>query len=430
MNNNRKNPAQNHQKTLDRMRKKMISNKGGQKICLALLILNQSDNVNNLLESLKPIIDMISIIDLSEDLHNNLINLILDWGKNNNIQTKVIKDKFKNLPHNKTNSIKTSKIQFPNADYFLLSELDFIWNLNDFKKEALFEDKYDVIQNTDYYRSTKLLSSKINWVCHLKTYEYWIDINDKSNSNGSLLTTLSIKKELNNDSRISLLFEDLNDTTISKYDKSRVKFYLGYALKDSDRFEEAINFSLERIQEGGCKEEIYYSIYNIGMSYEKWGWKIKQCIEFINKEVKTDNDIEFIKKWNVKNQSIGELLTESAKLFNNAISHYKKAYEFRATRSESLYSTAKLYRELEVSEMYILAYQTIMIGKKIQCPTDYLFVNQACYDYLFDFELIMIAYLIPDKKLEGKEALIRLLNRNDLPDIIKENILLISNNYK
>ena len=426
MNNNRKNQAKNHQKTIDRMRKKMILNKGGQKICLVLLIRNQTNNVNNSLESLKSIIDMISIIDFNDS--NNLIDLILNWGKNNNVQTKVSIDEFKDLPYNRTNSIKISKNQFPNTDYFLLSEVDFIWNVKDFNKESLFKNKYDVIQNTNYYRSTKLLSSKINWVCHLKNYEYWTDINDKSNNNNSLLTTLSIKENLN-DNKISLLFEDLNDPTISKYDKSRVKFYLGYELKKLYMFEQAISFSLERIQEGGCKEEIYYSLYNIGMSYEKWGWRIKQCIEYINKEIKTDDDIKYIRKWNEKDLSVSELITESVKLFNNSISHYKKAYEFRPTRSESLYSTAKLYRKLGVNEMYILAYQTIMIGKKIKCPTDYLFVNQACYDYLFDFELIMIAHLIPDKKLEGKKALVRLLNRNDLPDIVKENIKPLTDYY-
>jgi tetratricopeptide (TPR) repeat protein len=428
---NRKNPAQNHQKTIDRMRKKMIVNKGGQKICLILLIRNQNDNINNLLESVKSIIDMISIIDIRLANNSDLIDSMLNWGKNNNIPTKVNIDKFKNLSYNRTNSIKISKNEFPNTDYFLLSELDFIWNINNFDKESLFENKYDVIQNTHNDRSTRLLSAKINWVCHLNTYEYWTDVNEKINNNGVLLTTLSIEKNLVKDKEtISLLIEDLNNTNISKYNKSRVKFYLGHVLKNVDMFEEAINYSEERLTEKGCQEEIYYSIYNIGMSYEKWGWKIKQCIEYFNKELKTDDDTKYIKKWNKKNLNVDDLLTESAKLFQQAISYYKKAYEFRSTRAESLYSAAKLYRSLEVDELYPLAYQTIMIGKKIKYPTDYLFVNKECYDYLFDFELMMICYLIPNKKSEGKEAMIRLSNRNDLPDYIKENILLKTKHYE
>ena len=35
---NRNNLAQTRQNTVDRMRKKMIANKGGQKICLVLLV--------------------------------------------------------------------------------------------------------------------------------------------------------------------------------------------------------------------------------------------------------------------------------------------------------------------------------------------------------------------------------------------------------
>lgn len=424
------NNHQNRQKTIDRMRKKNIINKGGQKICLVLLIQNQPNTIYNLLESLKSIIDMISIIDLSNNENNDLIKSALDWSTNNNISIKISNDQYKNSPYNKTNSIKISKKEFPNADYFLLSELDFVWNINNFDKNFLSEDKYDVIQNINYYQSTRLLSAKINWLCHLNYYEYWTDINDKLNNKGNLLTTLSIDNINKYEETISLLFENLVIPNISKYDKSRVKFYLGLSLKEVDRFEEAINYSNERITEGGCKEEIYYSIYNIGLSYEKWGWKIKKCIKYINEIVKTDDNIKFIEKWNSKNLNINELLSESAKLFNIAIHNYKQAYEFRPTRAESLYSSAKLYRQLEVNEIYILAYQTIMIGNKIKCPTDYLFVNRACYDYLFDFELIMVAYLIPDKKLEGKAALTRLLNRNDLPNKIKENITSKIDNYK
>ena len=82
---NRKNVAQNHQKTIDRMRKKMVENKGGQKICLILLIKDQTDNI--LLDSLKSVINMISIIDLSNN--QNIINQITDWCKNNNISIKT-----------------------------------------------------------------------------------------------------------------------------------------------------------------------------------------------------------------------------------------------------------------------------------------------------------------------------------------------------
>ena len=432
---NRNNIAQTHQNTVDRMRKKMITNKGGQKICLVLLIRNQTNNISPLLDSVKSIIDTISIIDtkLKEDPANDLISSVLDWGKNNNVLTKVSVDPFKDLSHNKTNSIKLSKSKFPNTDYFLLSELDFVWNINNFDKESLTDIKYDVVENPDYYRGTRLLSAKINWVCHLKTYEYWSDFNDRSNkgSNGKLLTTLSIKEKLNNDAeKISLLLLNLAEPNISKYDKSRIKFYLGYEFKNNEMFEEAIQCSLRRIEEGGCKEEIYYSIYNIGMAYEEWGWKIKQCIEYVNKEIKTNDEIKYIEKWNSNNLDISQLLTENVKLFNEAMNNYKRAYEFRPTRSESLYSSTKLYRRLGVDELYKLAYQMITIGKQIKYPTDYLFVNQECYDYLFDLELVMISYLILDKKQEGSNTLINLLKRNDLPNCIKEILISKIERYK
>jgi len=419
---NRRNIAQNHQHTVDRMRKKMIQNKGGQKICLILLLLNQNQTVIPLLDSLKSIIDTISIIETElKNNTNNLIKSITDWCTNNNIIYKISTDQFKNIQYNKTNSIKLSKNKFPETDYFLVSELDFVWNISNFNKENLTQDKYDVIHTNDNYRSTRFLSAKINWICHLQTYEYWVDFNDKSNINGVLLDSLSIREELDiykYDNKKSLLLENFNESNLSKFDKSRIKFYLSYVYRNLNMFEEAIQTSLKRIEDGGCDEEVYYSIYNIGMSYEEWGWKIKQCIEYINQEIKSEDELKYIEKWNLNNLPINDLLTENAKLFNQAMLHYKRAYEFRPSRSESLYNTVKLCRKLEIDQLYDLGYQTIYIGKKIKLPNDYLFINKDCYDYLFDYELIMISHLLENKNPEGKEAIIKLLNRNNLPNQI------------
>ena len=115
-----KNKSFNRQKTVDRMRKKMILNKGERKICLILLIRDKVDSINELLYSLKTVIDSISIIKFNDNYNDNvddLINLIVDWGKTNNVPTKINIDEFKNLSYNKTNSIKISKNVYPYIDY-------------------------------------------------------------------------------------------------------------------------------------------------------------------------------------------------------------------------------------------------------------------------------------------------------------------------
>ena len=413
------------QKSIDRMRKKMINNRGERNVCLVITVGDEKNDPNEILNSLKPVINSISLIYVTlSEKKNESIDIICNWCKNNNFPIKINFNR-----NNRDQSVKISKLEFPDTDYFLLSNQDETWVVNNFDKTNLIDNRYDVLQNhgESYYPVTRLLSAKINWVCKLGAFEYWINGDNKNehpkNIKSSLLTSLKITSISEDDyeHNVKLLLDDLNNPTLSENDKLTAKFYLAKIFKDNDRFNDAIYYSTQRINGGGWEEEIYYSIYNIGMVYEKWGWKIKDCFD--------NNDDEFVKKWNTKNLNQIELMRESVSFFTQAIIHYKKAYEFRPSRSESLYSLAKLCRMIGTDEMNIVSYQTASIGSKIQIPNDKLYVNTECYDYLFAFEKAMISYLIPDKKQEGVIIISNLLNREDVPEKIKNKVRTKINNY-
>src|SRR5437762_2775032 len=121
MNNNRRKltAQQRHANTKDRLRKKVAASKGPKKICLVMIVKNESRNMPRVLDSAKKIIDMISIVDTGST--DNTKEVIINWGKENKIPTTVHEEAFKNFAYNRTHSVKVAKETYKEADYILLS---------------------------------------------------------------------------------------------------------------------------------------------------------------------------------------------------------------------------------------------------------------------------------------------------------------------
>ena len=422
--------AQKQAEMKDRMRKKVAIKQGPKKICLTMIVKNESNNMVRLLDSLKDIIDMASIDDTGST--DNTEEVILNWGKLNNIPTTVHHEPFKNFAHNRTHSVRAAKQAYPDADYFLLSDADFVWEIdkgNKFDKTLLIDHKYLVEQYNKAlsYWNIRLLSSKVEWICEGVTHEYWAESKTQTEYCGEVRTakikTLVIDDredggcktdKFDRDER--LLREGLEDKETSDHLKTRYKFYLAQTLKDMGRYAESIEWYNKRVQDRGWYEEVYYAKFQIGYNHEQLGWKKKQSVALLGKADKTDDEIAHIKKWNPDNLSPAELMKESTQHFTDAGVNYLAAYNFRKVRAESLYYVTRMYRLLNMHDM---AFNMAMIGNKIKYPEeDTLFIERNCYDYLFDFELSIVAFYIPSKKDIGRAALSRLMERNDLPEWI------------
>jgi hypothetical protein len=177
--------------------------------------------------------------------------------------------------------------------------------------------------------------------------------------------------------------------------------------------------------DGGWPEEVYYSKFQIGYNYEQLGWKKKQAIVYMNKDDKTEDENIFLSKWNPNNSDISLLLEESTRYFTEASANYLAAYNYRKTRAEALYYATRMYRLLNINEK---AMNLAVMGNKIKYPQeDSLFIERACYDYLFDLEISIVAFYIPNNKDLGREALSRLIQRKDLPEWI---VNLVQNNSR
>lgn len=475
---------------------KHTEQKGAKKLCLTMIVKNESAIIVRLLDSLKSIIDFICITDTGST--DNTEELIIKWGEDNNIPTKVHKDPFQSFGYNRTRSVKFAKQSFPETDYFLLSDADFKWVIDEkFDKVLLFEHKYFVrqVSPTMTHSNTRFLSAKVDWVCRMRTHEYWTaETGEKQSYPGVIrehhLTTLHIDdvgdggcKEDKYERDERLLKLDLNDRKNDKGDKTRAKFYLGQTLQTLSRYEESIQFYGNRIKDKGWDQEIFYSKFQIGNDYQKWGWAIKHCVtilkglnnpqksvaeeehhssysseysssscseeceercckmEYEKNEIKTEEekkveeekkkeekrkkDEEYLAKWNPKGLDEEALTRQAMEYFAEAAKAYKNAHEYRPSRAEALHALAEMFRKLGGKEMQTKCYEICQQGNKIPLSTDWLFVEPPCYDYLFDYEISIVAYYVDGKKDEGKEAIKRLLQRDDynkLPKYIRDGV--------
>lgn len=438
---------QNQAVMKDRMRKKVASKQGPKKICLTMIVKNESKNVNRLLDSFlddeddKYLMDMISVVDTGST--DNTKELFLQWGKAHNIPTTVHEEPFVNFSHNRTHSVRAAKEAYPDADYFLLSDADFVWELNKgnkFDKVLLVDHKYLIEQYNKSlsYWNIRLLSAKIQWECIGVTHEYWAESKSQGEYNGEVRTakikTLAIDDredggcktdKFERDER--LLRDGLVDKTTPGHLLTRYKFYLGQTLKDMGRYAESIEWYDKRTQDRGWAEEVYYAKYQIGFNYEQMGWKKKHAVTIMGKSNNTEGDIEYLRKWNPNNVNPAELMQQSTKHFTDAGVNYLAAYNYRKTRAEALYYLTRMYRLLGLNDM---AYNFAIIGNKIVYPEDdTLFIERNCYDYLFDYELSIVAFYFSDKRDIGRQAISRLMNRNDLPSWVVESITKNSRHY-
>lgn len=504
-------PAQKKAQLQDRMRKTLAAKKGEQMICLTMIVKNESRNMVRLLDSIKPIINMASIVDTGST--DNTEEVIMQWSAEHKMPITVHHEPFRNFAFNRTHSVQMARKAYPEADYYLLSDADFVWMIDvghKFDKRLLVDHKYLIEQknNTLSYANVRLLSAKVDWVCVGRTHEYWREAKDQSGYTGEIRTTkistLMIDDREDGGSKDDkfvrderLLREGLADPDEPADLKTRYKFYLAQTLKDLQRHHESISWYQERIKDGGWGEEVYYAYFQIGFNYEQLGWKYKACaglghkipstpgtyekieewnpnrihhhrvlhnLKAVKKLLKLDKrtpeqeaDIQkvipegkvpedmdeiinllernelvpaendFLAKWNPDQEGETVLLSKADECYTEAGVYYTKAHTYRKTRAESLYYACTMYRKLGLNEQ---SFNVAMIGRTIKYPAqDSLFIEYACYDYLFDTEIAITAFYLEGKRDVGRDAIARLLPRDDLPKAIHDQVMANSRHY-
>lgn len=362
------------------------------KVCLNMIVKNESKVILRLLQSVLPLIDGYCICDTGST--DNTIEIIETFMKENKKTGVIVREPFRDFGYNRTHALNEAA-KVPNMDYLLLLDADMILTGSALKdpqafKKTLVSDVYHLCQGSPeyYYKNVRIMRN-------YKGYSYWgVTHEYVKTPEGTNYTLIDIDK---------LFIEDIGDggAKTDKFERDirllskgleenpnndRYTFYLANSLRDAGRIQEAIDTFRKRVDIGGWIEECWHSLYSIGKCYMTLG--------------------------------------EDAK----AISAWVEAYEYHPKRIESLYEIVHYYRLRGKNRTAYMYYVMARKSDETWGPsTEYLFLQKDVYDYKLDYEFSILGYYANDFQYSLIDSCMKVLKYQRLPDSTATNLL---SNYK
>jgi predicted GH43/DUF377 family glycosyl hydrolase len=346
-----------------------------------MIVKNESKIILRCLESVKNYIDYYVISDTGST--DGTQKIIKDYFDQFNIKGEIHQNKWINFGTNRTQAVKLAKDK---ADYILLIDADMTLVVND--KD--FKNKLEIEMYSVEQRSGSLVYSNVRIVKGDLDYEYigvtheYIDCKKEGHKNQKLETiympdyTDGANRPDKYKRDIDLLREALKDKNLPNHLKQRYNFYLAQSYRDYKRPTNAIKYYKARAELKGWEEEVFYSLYQIGLMY-----------------LAQDN-------------------------ISDGMKYLLDAYNLRPTRMEPIYQLVKYFR---IKGQHQIAKIFLVRGLNAKMPKDDLiFLETNIYDYLFKHELTLISYYTDDKETGRKvsEGLIHLPN---VPSNIKQEVI-------
>jgi glycosyltransferase involved in cell wall biosynthesis len=343
------------------------------KICLNMIVKNEAQVIKRCLESTKQLIDYWIIVDTGST--DGTQEIIKEFMKD--IPGELHERPWVNFAHNRNEALNLAKNK---ADYVLIIDADDRLEIApEFIRPALTMDGYHLQINhhgSTHYRP-HLVKTDLDWqwggVVHEALFSH--EIRSIGILEGVIMVIVGgghrsgDPKKFEKDAQI--LEEALQEDPTS----TRNVFYLAQSYHDAGQLEKAIATYQKRVDMGGWEQEVFWSLYQIGIIQEALGLP-------------------------------EQIISKS----------YAEAYRYRPCRIEPLYRLCYHYRK---QENYAMGYLIAQYGIQAEQPNDPLFVESWIYDYGLLLEYSICAYWIG----EYKEALIasnRILARKNLPQHVKE----------
>lgn len=346
------------------------------KIILQLMIKNESKIIERCISRALEYVDAVCVLDTGST--DNTVEICEKYLKSCGKPYKIAIEPFKNFGYNRTISFQKAQELcnelgwHPDSTYTMAVDADMIIKPSpEFKNFKLVACGYIIIQkNTSLkYYNTRFMKCGFNWKCTGVTHEYW-----DGGATEKITEDIIYIDDVNDggckadkfERDIRLLAEDL------KTDPKNVRshFYLAQSYKDSGHPEKAIEYYKKRIELGGWFEEVWYSHYQIAKCYEVL------------------NNIEEMEYW-----------------ANKAIKYHPK-------RAEPFYFLTRYFR---IQGEHYKAYYYYLKGKNIPYPKDdVLFIENAVYDGLFDYEnTILACYVYGKIRQDGLHDIVHYINRHN-----------------
>lgn len=379
------------------------------KICLNMIVKNESKIIQRLLLSVFPLIDTYCICDTGSD--DDTIQIIETFFAEINMTGKIVREPFRDFGYNRTYAMKQC-IGMPNADYLLLVDADMILEIDEIIytntnttsniasptpngnsihkfKSSLRDDAYYILQGTEtfFYKNVRILRNNPEYSYWGVTHEY---VKTPANTKFNTISKSSMflrdigdggSKTDKTERDIRLLKKGLDELP----DNDRYTFYLANSYHDINDNENAIKTYKKRIEIGGWIEEVWFSYYSIG-----------KCL-----------------------MNMGDI--------SKAISTWLHAYEIFPDRIENIYEIISYYRKSGNNKLAYMFYHSIINHVKKKKSFDHLFLEKNIYDFMLDYEFSIIAYYYNPDQLDVFRASMNVLANSNVEENLQKSVL---TNYK
>jgi tetratricopeptide (TPR) repeat protein len=373
------------------------------KVCLNMIVKNESKIILRLLKSVLPYIDTYCICDTGST--DDTIKIIETFFSSSNpgITGKIVFEPFKDFGHNRSFALEACRTL--DADYILLLDADMIFWVNpDFDLKQFLQsnnsDVYTIFQGSDtyYYNNSRMVRNirKINGnqtennESESSSYSYWGVTHEylKCPNNvkkGSFERSKVFIKDIGDGGCKTDKFERdvalLKQGLIDNPNNDRYTFYLANSYKDAGQYDNAIETYKKRIALKNWFEEVWYSYYCIG-----------NCFKHKKDMV-------------------------------SAVYWWLEAYNYFPDRIENLYEIINHYR---IAGKNRLAYEYYILAAKSRNKNknpEYLFLQKDIYSYKLDFELSIVGYYHNDEKYDLAKISMEIMSDPNVEKNISNNVL-------
>lgn len=356
------------------------------RICLAMIVKNEVQNMRRCLESVKDIISYWVICDTgSTDGTQDLIKqLMAEWG----IPGELHERPWVDFAFNRTESLQLARDK---AEYTLVIDADDYLEIQG-EKELFKHLKYDqyhcniIHGGLSYYR-TQIISNAHAWRYVGVLHEYLEGPKDVNLFPAVVLPNVIFRasasesrngfsgpKKYISDALVlekALLTDDLDPGLRTRY-----TFYLGQSYRDAGEHARALTAYQQRIELGGWEEELYYSKYMCA--------RLKMALNYKEEEV---------------------------------IDAFLRAWEYRPSRVDALFDLIVYLRD---RNRVALAWAFATIGIKVPPTRDALFVRPDIHQWRMLDEYSILASRTGNK-VEAVNAARSLVNSPHFITLVPEN---------
>lgn len=314
-------------------------------ICLCAIVKQEAKIIARLIHSCKSVIDYWVIIDTgSTDDTMKIISQELDG-----VPGELHQRPWVNFGHNRS---ELMDLAFGRADYLLLADADFEYKISKgIDKSKLIYDWYHLRYLGDLdFSQILLVSGRKKWQYIGCTHEY---IYCDGCGESPELSDIAIIHHADSGTRAEKLTRDrdlLEKDLLVDPENKRSYFYLAQTYANMRDYPMAAKYYEERARRGGWQEEVYYSLFQMG-----------------------------VMQYHMKN-------------YDSAIMQLCEAYSYRPTRFEALFMLGLIYRE---QKKYHLAKMVQREVLEMKYPfADKLFIHATNQRFQADFEIAICYYWI------------------------------------